>query len=102
MRAGNRGREALERPEFSKGGGVVIDAAGELLRSADAIIGSMKKGQGLVVHSAECGAIERSRRNEPEQWIDVEWGPASSRLYQAAIKVMVANERGVLARVASR
>jgi GTP diphosphokinase / guanosine-3',5'-bis(diphosphate) 3'-diphosphatase len=67
----------------------------------DAIIGSMKKGQGLVVHSAECGAIERSRRNEPEQWIDVEWGPASSRLYQAAIKVMVANERGVLARVAS-
>jgi GTP pyrophosphokinase len=67
----------------------------------DAIVGSMKKGQGLVVHSAECGAIERSRKNEPEQWIDVEWDPASSRLYHAAIKVMVANQRGVLAKVAS-
>jgi (p)ppGpp synthase/HD superfamily hydrolase len=67
----------------------------------DAIVGSMKKGQGLVVHAAECGPIERSRKNEPEQWIDVEWGPPSTRLYQAAIKVMVANRRGVLAKVAS-
>jgi len=67
----------------------------------DAIVGSMKKGQGLVVHDAECKHIERSRRNEPEQWIDVEWDPASSRLYQTAIKVMVANQRGVLAKVAS-
>jgi guanosine-3',5'-bis(diphosphate) 3'-pyrophosphohydrolase len=67
----------------------------------DAIVGSMKKGQGLVVHNAECKHIERSRRNEPDQWIDVEWDPASSRLYQTAIKVMVTNQRGVLAKVAS-
>ncbi|HEX5092802.1 MAG TPA: bifunctional (p)ppGpp synthetase/guanosine-3',5'-bis(diphosphate) 3'-pyrophosphohydrolase, partial [Burkholderiales bacterium] len=45
----------------------------------DDIVGSMKKGQGLVVHAAECRAIERSRRNEPEQWLDVEWDPASTR-----------------------
>ena len=67
----------------------------------DAIVGSMKKGQGLVVHNAECKQIERSRRNEPEQWIDVEWDPAGSRLYQTVVKVMVANQRGVLAKVAS-
>ncbi|MDA1118159.1 MAG: bifunctional (p)ppGpp synthetase/guanosine-3',5'-bis(diphosphate) 3'-pyrophosphohydrolase [Proteobacteria bacterium] len=67
----------------------------------DAIVGSMKKGQGLVVHGAECRLIERSRRNEPDQWIDVEWDPAGTRLYQTAIKVMVENQRGVLAKVAS-
>src|SRR5512134_438570 len=67
----------------------------------DAIVGSMKKGQGLVVHSADCRAVERSRRNEPEQWLDVEWDPATPRLYHTAIKVMVANRRGVLAKVAS-
>ena len=67
----------------------------------DGIVGSMKKGQGLVVHNADCRVIERSRKNEPEQWIDVEWGPATSRLYQAAVNVMVANQRGVLAKVAS-
>jgi (p)ppGpp synthase/HD superfamily hydrolase len=67
----------------------------------DGIVGSMKKGQGLVVHNADCHVIERSRKNEPEQWIDVEWAPSTTRLYQTGIKVMVANQRGVLAKVAS-
>jgi (p)ppGpp synthase/HD superfamily hydrolase len=67
----------------------------------DPIVGSIKKGQGLVVHVLDCGAIARSRRNEPELWIDVEWDRATTRLFQAAIKVTVANQRGVLAGVAS-
>jgi RelA/SpoT family (p)ppGpp synthetase len=67
----------------------------------DAITGSIKKGQGLVVHVSDCSHIGRSRRNEPDQWIDVEWDPRTSRLFQAAIRVMVENQRGVLAKVAS-
>ncbi len=67
----------------------------------DAIVGSIKKGQGLVVHATECGAIVRSRKNEPDQWIDVEWDPRITRLFQAAIHVTVENQRGVLAKVAS-
>ena len=67
----------------------------------DAIIGSIKKGQGLVVHNSECRVIVRSRKNEPDQWIDVEWDPRTTRLFQAAINVTVENQRGVLAKVAS-
>ena len=67
----------------------------------DAIVGSIKKGQGLVVHIAECRVIVRSRKNEPDQWIDVEWDPHTTRLFQAAINVTVENQRGVLAKVAS-
>jgi guanosine-3',5'-bis(diphosphate) 3'-pyrophosphohydrolase len=67
----------------------------------DVIVGSIKKGQGLVVHASECGSIVRSRKNEPEQWIDVEWDPRTTRLFQAAINVTVENRRGVLAKVAS-
>jgi RelA/SpoT family (p)ppGpp synthetase len=67
----------------------------------DSIVGSIKKGQGLVVHASECSSIVRSRKNEPEQWIDVEWDPRTTRLFQAAISVTVANQRGVLAKVAS-
>jgi RelA/SpoT family (p)ppGpp synthetase len=67
----------------------------------DSIVGSIKKGQGLVVHTSECGVIVRSRKKEPEQWIDVEWDPRTSRLFQAAINVTVENQRGVLAKVAS-
>jgi RelA/SpoT family (p)ppGpp synthetase len=67
----------------------------------DAIIGSIKKGQGLVVHASDCGGIVRSRKKEPEQWIDVEWDARTSRLFQAAINITVENQRGVLAKVAS-
>jgi guanosine-3',5'-bis(diphosphate) 3'-pyrophosphohydrolase len=67
----------------------------------DAIVGSIKKGQGLVVHTSECRAIVRSRKNEPDQWIDVEWDARTARLFQAAINVTVENQRGVLAKVAS-
>ncbi|MBI4123621.1 MAG: bifunctional (p)ppGpp synthetase/guanosine-3',5'-bis(diphosphate) 3'-pyrophosphohydrolase, partial [Betaproteobacteria bacterium] len=67
----------------------------------DAIVGSIKKGQGLVVHDSDCAASLRSRKNEPEQWIDVEWDPRTTRLFQAAIDVTVENRRGVLAKVAS-
>src|SRR3954464_1001029 len=68
----------------------------------DAIAGSIKKGQGLVVHQSGCGSIGRSRKNEPDQWIDVEWDPRTTRLFEAAVDVTVENQRGVLARVASQ
>jgi (p)ppGpp synthase/HD superfamily hydrolase len=68
----------------------------------DAIVGSIKKGQGLVVHQSDCASIVRSRKNEPDQWLDVEWDPRTNRLFQTAVHVMVENQRGVLARVASR
>src|SRR5919109_4008308 len=68
----------------------------------DGIVGSIKKGQGLVVHQSDCPAIVRSRKNEPDQWLDVEWDPRITRLFQAAIHVTVENQRGVLARVASQ
>ncbi len=67
----------------------------------DAIVGSMKKGQGLVVHAADCRQAMRSRKAEPDQWLDVEWDKKTTRLFQAALRVMVANRRGVLGRVAS-
>ncbi|MBI4754097.1 MAG: bifunctional (p)ppGpp synthetase/guanosine-3',5'-bis(diphosphate) 3'-pyrophosphohydrolase [Betaproteobacteria bacterium] len=67
----------------------------------DPIIGSIKKGQGLVVHTHDCGTIRKSRSQEPEKWIDVEWDPEPGRLFDVRIGVHVENRRGVLAKVAS-
>ncbi|MCX7157908.1 MAG: TGS domain-containing protein, partial [Proteobacteria bacterium] len=50
---------------------------------------------------ADCRQVARSRKNEPDAWIDVDWDPATSKLFQAGIVVTVTNERGVLAKVAS-
>src|SRR5207248_8075575 len=53
-------------------------------------------------HQSDCPAIVRSRKHEPDQWLDVEWDSRTSRLFQATVHIMVENQRGVLARVASQ
>ncbi len=66
----------------------------------DPIIGIIKKGQGLLIHTQDCRAI-RQFRADPDKWVDVEWENNSGKLFDVAIKLMVANRRGVLATVAS-
>ncbi len=66
----------------------------------DPIIGFIKKGQGLVVHTHDCPTALRSR-NDPERWLDLEWDADRQRMYQVSIRVVVANQRGVLAKVAA-
>ncbi len=67
----------------------------------DPIIGSIKKGSGLVIHTHDCPTIRKSRSTEPQKWIDVEWEPEEGKLFDIRIKVEVKNTRGVLAQVAA-
>ena len=67
----------------------------------DPIIGSIKKGSGLVIHTHDCPVIRKSRSSEPQNWIDVEWEPEDGKLFDVRIKVEVKNTRGVLAQVAT-
>ncbi len=67
----------------------------------DPIIGSIRKGSGLVIHTHDCPIIRKSRSSEPQKWIDVEWEPEEGKLFDIRIKVEVKNKRGVLAQVAT-
>ncbi|MCZ2173217.1 MAG: bifunctional (p)ppGpp synthetase/guanosine-3',5'-bis(diphosphate) 3'-pyrophosphohydrolase [Burkholderiales bacterium] len=67
----------------------------------DPIIGVIKKGQGLVVHLADCPSISVRGRGERAKWVDVEWERDSGKLFEAAIKIEAENRRGVLAKVAA-
>ena len=66
----------------------------------DPIIGFLKKGHGLVVHTHDC-PIARKTRGDPEKWLNVEWAPDTKKLFSVNIKMMVSNHRGVLAKVAA-
>ena len=66
----------------------------------DPITGFMKKGQGLVVHTHDCPTAAKSR-TDPEKWLDVEWAPETDKMFDVGIRVTVANQRGVLAKVAA-
>ncbi len=66
----------------------------------DPIIGFIKKGQGLVVHTHDCPIVARAR-TDPDKWIDVEWAPDTERTFDVGVRLVAANQRGVLAKVAA-
>jgi GTP pyrophosphokinase len=66
----------------------------------DQIIGIISKGQGMAVHTQECMAINKNQR-DPERLIDLEWDANPSKLFDVGIRLVVANQRGVLATVAA-
>ena len=66
----------------------------------DAIVGHIRKGQGLAVHQAECVHAQRARRADPERWIELQWANDSTANFTVGLDVGVLNERGVLGRIA--
>jgi guanosine-3',5'-bis(diphosphate) 3'-pyrophosphohydrolase len=66
----------------------------------DPILGFINKDKGLVIHTHDCPAI-RKFRVDPEKWLDVEWDPHTKRLFKVNLKLTVANQRGMLAKIAA-
>ena len=66
----------------------------------DPIIGLINKGQGMIIHSNECPAIAKTRA-DPDKVFDVEWAPDTKKFFEVSIRLMVMNQRGVLAKVAA-
>jgi GTP pyrophosphokinase/guanosine-3',5'-bis(diphosphate) 3'-pyrophosphohydrolase len=66
----------------------------------DDIVGYLGRGEGLVVHTAECGVGKRLHERDSERWIAVEWADHPQRSFETAVSVVVSNGKGVLADVA--
>jgi GTP pyrophosphokinase len=67
----------------------------------DAIVGYLGRGEGLVVHTSDCGVARKLLNKDSERFIDVEWSDEPARSFETHLLVTVTNGRGVLARVAS-
>jgi GTP diphosphokinase / guanosine-3',5'-bis(diphosphate) 3'-diphosphatase len=66
----------------------------------DPIIGMISKGQGMVIHTHDCPVLGRTRP-DPDRLLDVQWDAETRKTFEVSIKLVVANERGVLAKVAA-
>jgi GTP pyrophosphokinase len=66
----------------------------------DPIIGFLKKGHGLVIHTHDCPVASKTR-GDPEKWLNVEWAPDTKKLFSVNIKMVASNLRGVLAKIAA-
>jgi len=67
----------------------------------DPIIGVIKSGQGLVVHTHDCASLRKGHNSNNGQWLDVVWDKNIARTFAVNLKLLVANQRGVLAKVAA-
>jgi GTP pyrophosphokinase/guanosine-3',5'-bis(diphosphate) 3'-pyrophosphohydrolase len=66
----------------------------------DAIVGYLGRGEGLIVHTADCKIGRRLSERDPERWTRVEWSEEPRRHFDAAVTLLVRNSKGALAQVA--
>jgi len=67
----------------------------------DLITGQLRRDQGLIVHTCDCVPAKRVRAKEPDRWIAVQWGDDLNRRFETRIRLLINNEKGILARVAA-
>ncbi len=99
---GGQGNRASAPPLAIRGteGSVVTYAKCCRPIPGDSILGFVSTGRGIVIHTRSCKNV-REFRNNPERWIDVQWEPDIKNSFPVDIRVDTANQRGVLATVAS-
>ncbi|MEP6655883.1 MAG: bifunctional (p)ppGpp synthetase/guanosine-3',5'-bis(diphosphate) 3'-pyrophosphohydrolase, partial [Betaproteobacteria bacterium] len=62
----------------------------------DKVVGQFRKSQGLLVHNRDCLTLKKQRA-DMDQLIDVEWAPDVEGVFDAGIRLLVADRRGLLA-----
>jgi len=67
----------------------------------DPITGYLGKGEGLLVHTADCHTGRRLFERDSERWMHVEWAEEPVRAFETGLVVMVVNGKGALAHVAT-
>jgi GTP pyrophosphokinase/guanosine-3',5'-bis(diphosphate) 3'-pyrophosphohydrolase len=67
----------------------------------DAIVGYLGRGEGLLVHTADCPTGKRLFERDSERWMQVEWAEELTRSFETSVFVLVKNGKGVLAQVAA-
>lgn len=66
----------------------------------DPIIGHISSGRGMVIHTENCNNIADLRDN-PEKCVTVRWDPNVEGEFSVEIRVYLANERGIIAKLAN-
>jgi GTP pyrophosphokinase len=65
----------------------------------DKVLGQFRKGQGLLVHTRECITLKK-QRPDPDQLVDVEWAHDVAGVFDAGIRLLIEDRRGLLAELA--
>ena len=67
----------------------------------DDIVGYLGRGEGVMVHTADCSVAQRLQHRDSERFIAVQWSDEMTRPFETVLLLTVTEGKGVLARVAS-
>jgi len=67
----------------------------------DPIVGYLGRGEGLMVHTAECGVGKRLFERDSERWMTVDWAEEPTRAFETGVTILLKNGKGVLAQIAA-
>jgi len=71
----------------------------------DPIVGVIRAGQGLIVHTHDCPMLRGSKVGRGpgggKEWVDVEWDVEVRGPFEVLVKIVAENSPGVLARIAA-
>ena len=103
-------RERFTAQETVSQGGVTLDGSENASVQyahccrpipGDSIVGYLGRGEGLIVHSAQCAVAKKLQHKDSERFITVDWAEEPTRSFETGVLVTVNNGKGVLAKVAS-
>ncbi|KPF49558.1 guanosine-3',5'-bis(diphosphate) 3'-pyrophosphohydrolase [beta proteobacterium AAP121] len=103
------GRYGQDDNAFTQGEVLVDGSEGASIQFAsccrpipgDHIVGYLGRGEGLMVHTADCPTAKRLLERDSERWMRVDWAEEMTRAFETQLHVLVQNGKGVLAQVAS-
>ncbi len=103
------GRYGQDDNAFTQGEVLVDGSEGASIQFApccrpipgDHIVGYLGRGEGLMVHTADCPTARRLLERDSERWMQVDWAEEMTRSFETQLHVLVQNGKGVLAQVAS-
>lgn len=92
-------------PQQEQSSDIKVNGVGDLLTKfarccnpvpGDAIIGFITRGYGVTVHRRDCHNVLRNITQQPERFVEVNWGDEANRDYQVDIVIYAYDRQGLL------
>jgi GTP pyrophosphokinase len=96
----------LRKPSIQPGGSdIEVHGVGDLLTKyarcckpvpGDAIVGFITRGHGISIHRRDCHNVLRAIADNPERFVEVEWGYRANGSYPVDIEIQAFDRQGLL------
>ncbi|WP_440874378.1 GTP diphosphokinase [Thalassotalea sp. PLHSN55] len=95
---------SLDKKSSVDSNGIMVSGVGNLLTHmakccqpvpGDDISGFITQGRGISVHRVDCEQLVHLLNQQPERLVEVEWGTAHKKTYQASLQILANDRQGL-------